>query len=146
GASIHHPAGDIKKISTYSSNLVSDTWGGPAGTHWRVTWTANASGHGVTEGGSSGSPIFNAAGRIIGTLTGGSSFCNAPSNPDYYGKMSYHWTSNPGDDLSTYLAPGSAATTLDGTNQPCGGGGGDECLAGAVFSTTTQNVCPDETG
>jgi hypothetical protein len=146
GVSIHHPAGDIKKISTYSANLVSSTWGGPAGTHWRVNWSSNVSGYGVTEGGSSGSPIFNAAGRIIGTLTGGSSFCNTPNNPDYYGKMSYHWASNPGDDLSAFLAPGSSATTLDGTNQPCSGGGGGNCIAGAVFSTNTQNVCPGQTG
>lgn len=147
GVSIHHPAGDIKKISTYNSNLASSTWGGISGTHWRVNWVSTTNGHGVTEGGSSGSPIFNAAGRIIGTLTGGSSFCNTPTAPDYYGKMSYHWASNPGDDLRDFLAPGSpATTTLDGTNQPCGGGGGDECIAGAVFSTATQNVCPDETG
>jgi hypothetical protein len=147
GVSIHHPAGDIKKISTYNANLVNSTWGGAPGTHWRVNWVSTTNGHGVTEGGSSGSPIFNAAGRIIGTLTGGTSFCTTPTTPDYYGKMSYHWASNPGDNLRDYLAPGSpATTTLDGTNQPCGGGGGGDCVAGAVFSTATQNVCPGETG
>jgi hypothetical protein len=147
GVSIHHPSGDIKKISTYNANLVNSTWGGNPGTHWRVNWVSTTNGHGVTEGGSSGSPIFNAAGLIIGTLTGGTSFCSTPTTPDYYGKMSYHWTSNPGDDLRDYLAPGSpATTTLTGTNQPCGGGGGNECVAGAVFSTATQSVCPGETG
>ncbi len=122
GASIHHPAGDIKKISTYTSSLSSISWGGIAtGSHWLVQWSSSSNGHGVTEGGSSGSPIFDAQGLIIGTLTGGSSFCDETSNPDLYGKMSYHWASNPGDDLSDFLDPiASNATSLIGTNQPCG--------------------------
>lgn len=121
GVSIHHPSGDIKKISTYSGNLQSTSWGGPFGTHWMVQWSSSANGHGVTEGGSSGSPIFDNQGLIIGTLTGGSSFCDATSSPDLYGKMSYHWSSNPGDNLSEFLDPtNSGVTSLAGTNQPCG--------------------------
>ena len=95
GTGIHHPAGDIKKISTFSGNTVSSSWGSTPNTHWRLIWTANANGHGVTEGGSSGSPIFNnSSGRIVGTLTGGGSYCNATNQPDFYGKVSYHWISN----------------------------------------------------
>ena len=91
GTGIHHPAGDIKKISTFSGNTVSTTWGGSTpNTHWRIVWSSNTNGYGVTEGGSSGSPLFNnSAGRIIGTLTGGGSFCNAQTAPDSYGKISY---------------------------------------------------------
>lgn len=126
GASIHHPAGDIKKISTYSSALQSTTWGGPAGSHWLVFWSANVSGFGVTEGGSSGSPIFDNQGLIIGTLTGGGSFCNQTNAPDLYGKMSYHWGSNPGDDLSAWLDPtNSGVNSLSGADNPCGGSTGD---------------------
>ena len=148
GVSIHHPSGDIKKISTYSSNLISTSWGGPSGSHWMVTWVSTSNGHGVTEGGSSGSPIFDNQGRIIGTLTGGSSFCTSPSSPDLYGKMSYHWNSNPGDNLSTYLDPtNSGANTLDGSNNPCGSsGGGGDCEAGTVSVSVNQNVCPGEAG
>jgi PKD repeat protein len=95
GVSIHHPAGDIKKISTYTSTLTSTTYGGSvANTHWQVVWAGTANGHGVTEGGSSGSPIFNSAGLIIGDLTGGSSYCNHLTSPDLYGKFSYSWASN----------------------------------------------------
>lgn len=90
GAGIHHPAGDIKKISTYTGTLTSGTWSTP-NAHWRVVWTSNANGHGVTEGGSSGSPIFNNSGRIVGDLSGGSSFCSSPSSPDLYGKIYYSW-------------------------------------------------------
>ncbi len=126
GSSIHHPSGDIKKISTYSANLVSTTWGGPTGTHWRVVWTANANGHGVTEGGSSGSPIFRGTtgnSLIMGTLTGGSSYCTAQSSPDLYGKMSYHWISNGTADnrrLRPWLDPTSSGVlTLVGSADPC---------------------------
>ena len=130
GVSIHHPAGDIKKISTYSSNLVSTTWGGTPGTHWRVVWAATANGHGVTEGGSSGSPIFRYNGggaaedsKIIGTLTGGSSFCATPTQPDLYGKMSYHWQSNGGNNneqLRPFLDPGNTGLlVMNGSDDPC---------------------------
>ena len=125
GVGIHHPAGDIKKISTFNGTTVSTTWGGSvSNTHWRLTWSANSNGHGVTEGGSSGSPLFNnSSGRIIGTLTGGGSFCTALNSPDLYGKMSYHWTSNgtPNNErLKTYLDPGNTGLlVLNGSSDPC---------------------------
>ncbi|MEI6851475.1 MAG: T9SS type A sorting domain-containing protein [Bacteroidota bacterium] len=118
GVSIHHPAGDIMKISTYTSALTSLSVGG-SGTHWQVYWAATTNGHGVTEGGSSGSPIFNAAGKIVGTLTGGSSYCTATGSPDYYGKFYYHWDKN-GSTNATQLKPwldpaNSGVTSLAGT-------------------------------
>ena len=123
GVGIHHPSGDYKKISTYTSNLVSTSWGSASNSHWRVTWSATENGHGVTEGGSSGSPIFNDDGLIIGQLTGGSSFCNNPTSPDLYGKMSYNWTSNGNqnfEQLKLFLDPiNSGLLTLDGTYAPC---------------------------
>ncbi len=99
GVGIHHPRGDVKKISTYASNLVSSA---PLvsgqqmadNSAWRVIWTPTQNGHGVSEGGSSGSPIFNTNKKIIGTLTGGSSNCDNPYAFDYYGKMWYHWDQN----------------------------------------------------
>lgn len=115
GAGIHHPSGDVKKISFYTTNLTSQWWGAP-GSHWGVRWAATESGFGVTEGGSSGSPIFNAQGLIIGTLTGGASACEVngagpgtgPTQLDFYGKMSHHWTNNPniaGQKLRVWLDP-----------------------------------------
>ncbi|MPM63230.1 hypothetical protein SDC9_110110 [bioreactor metagenome] len=94
GVGIHHPAGDIKKISTYTGINTSYT------THWGIVWIATANGHGVTEGGSSGSPMFDQNKRIVGTLTGGWSACTVngagsgtgPDEEDVYGKMSKHWT------------------------------------------------------
>ena len=122
GVSIHHPAGDRKKISTYTSTLGSTTWGGTPNTHWLVDWVGTTNGHGVTEGGSSGSPIFNNNGEIVGQLTGGASFCTQVPNTaeDRYGKMSYNWTSNPGDDLKDFLDPtNTGALSVAGTYAPC---------------------------
>lgn len=123
GKGIHHPAGDIKKISTYSSTPTQSTWSGSGVTngHWRVTWVSTANGHGVTEGGSSGSPLFNSSGLIIGDLSGGSSFCTSPSSPDLYGKFSYSWNScgaTPQLQLAPWLDRSSTgATTLTGKAQ-----------------------------
>ncbi len=123
GVSIHHPAGDIKKISTFSGNTVSTQWGTATGSHWRVTWTANANGHGVTEGGSSGSPLFDNTGNIIGTLTGGSSYCTALSAPDQYGKMAFHWTNNGTtaiEQLKPWLDPANLnVLVFGGSADPC---------------------------
>ncbi|BDS14239.1 T9SS type A sorting domain-containing protein [Aureispira anguillae] len=124
GYGIHHPAGDIKKISTFSGTTLTTSWNGSGlNSHWRVIWGATTNGHGVTEGGSSGSPLFNNAGLIVGTLTGGSSFCTSPTSPDSYGKMSYHWTSNgaaANRQLKAWLDPNNTgATSLAGTYFPC---------------------------
>lgn len=148
GSSIHHPSGDIKKISTYTANLVSTQWGTASGSHWRVVWTANANGHGVTEGGSSGSPIFRGStgnSLIMGTLTGGSSYCTALSSPDLYGKMSYHWISNGTADnrrLRPWLDPGNTgAMTLLGSNDPCSA----PAAPVANFVANQTNVTPGTT-
>jgi hypothetical protein len=102
GVTIHHPSGDIKKISTYTEPVDSWQWGGTPNTHWRVFWAETESGWGVTEGGSSGAPLLNENGMIIGTLTGGLAACDpggagpgtGPDKPDYYGKFSYSWDQN----------------------------------------------------
>ena len=125
GVSIHHPAGSAKKISTFTSSLSNTTYnGGAYNAHWAVNWSATTNGHGVTEGGSSGSPIFNQSKRIVGQLSGGSSTCNFPNYSDLYGKMSENWTSNGtsnGAQLASWLDPtNSNATYMDGTYAPCG--------------------------
>ncbi len=109
GVCIHHPNGDAKKISTYTTTLLNSTFtGGMISAYWRVNWAETISGHGVTEGGSSGSPLFETNGLITGTLTGGSASCGNPTLPDYYGKFSMHWQENGETDdmkLSPWLDP-----------------------------------------
>lgn len=119
GVSIHHPAGDVKKISTYTTTLTNSQWGSNPGTHFRVLWSATENGHGTTEGGSSGSPLFNSQGRVIGQLTGGDSGCSNLEGPDYYGKISYSWMMNGGADsvrLKPWLDPlNTGLTFIDGS-------------------------------
>ena len=114
GVTIHHPDGDIKKISTFVEPLVSSSWSGSGlPSHWKVIWSETLNGWGVTEGGSSGCPMFDPNGRIIGTLTGGLAACDpigsiGPDKPDYYGKFAYHWESNGTTDtaqLKPWLDP-----------------------------------------
>ncbi len=124
GVGIHHPAGDEKKISTYTSSLSSATYnGGWSNAHWLVTWANTTNGWGVTEGGSSGSPIFDQNGRIVGHLSGGSSFCSTPTSPDLYGKFNRAWdmeSTSANAQLEPWLDPGNTgAMTLDGTYAPC---------------------------
>lgn len=119
GVTIHHPAGDVKKISTYKEPLITSQWSGTFGTHWQVYWSATENGWGVTEGGSSGSPLFDNNGRIIGTLTGGQAACEpgsgtGPEMPDYYGKFAYSWDQNgsdPSQQLKYWLDPDNTGIT-----------------------------------
>jgi hypothetical protein len=131
GVGIHHPQGDIKKISTFTQKATTTSWiGGNTYTHWLVTWAGTANGHGVTEGGSSGSALFDSAGMIVGALTGGGSSCDSSnlSEPDYYGKFSYSWISC-GPDSASRLQP-----WLDPDNT------GVQVLAGKPLSVATLNA------
>jgi len=88
--------------------------------HWKVSWSATENGHGVTEGGSSGSALFNSNGLLMGTLTGGQSSCDSSNlnQPDYFGKFSAHWDLNGQADtlrLQPFLDPDHIGmTTLEG--------------------------------
>lgn len=70
---IHHPQGDVKKISKGISLGSSDNG------HYGVRWS-----NGVTEGGSSGSGIWNDSLELVGVLSGGSSSCSNKSGLDIY--------------------------------------------------------------
>ncbi len=120
GVTIHHPEGDIKKISTYEDPLISSQWSNNGVySHWKVVWTETENGWGVTEGGSSGSPLFDTQGKLIGTLTGGYAACDpngqiGPDKPDFYGAFSYHWDSNGMHDtlqLKPWLDPDNTGIT-----------------------------------
>lgn len=109
---IHHPVGDVKKISFGGGTVVSGY--GTTGTdHLTAFWTT-----GATEGGSSGSPLFDQNRRVIGQLHGGPSFCGAPTGSlkDYYGRFYTSWDAGGslGTQLKDYLDPAnSGALTVD---------------------------------
>ncbi|HZF99869.1 MAG TPA: serine protease, partial [Chitinophagales bacterium] len=109
---IHHPSGDIKKISFDDNTILSSGYFSSTGNdHWTVNWD-----NGVTEGGSSGSPIFDQNHRIVGQLHGGPAACGGSDLRDYYGKFSTSWTGGGTNSsrLSNWLDP--ANTGIAGIN------------------------------
>lgn len=85
---IHHPGGDVKKISFEEDEPYHDFAAG-AQVWWVDDWELA-----VTEGGSSGSPLFDQEHRIIGQLYGGASACigsNGNGQFDYYGRFGVGW-------------------------------------------------------
>ncbi len=137
GVCIHHPDGDVKKISTYNTFLGSGNWGSTPYTHWTVSWAQTVNGFGVTEGGSSGSPLFDDEGLIIGTLTGGESGCNNEAGVDMFGKVSYSWESNGTTadmQLKPWLDPGNILEAEGILKMP---GSFNNNLAVADFSANT---------
>ncbi len=79
--SIHHPFGDVKKISideqapSIPSQPGDVPYSGLEDYHYFSYWWVKQWETGSTEGGSSGGPLFNQARRVIGTLSGGNAAC-----------------------------------------------------------------------
>lgn len=131
---IHHPAGDAKKISMENNPLTctgyTQTAVNPNGSHWRVIdWDS-----GTTEGGSSGSALFdNSTQRLIGMLSGGGAACGN-NQSDWYGKFSVAWSNNgttdPSERLRDWLDPNNTGTmAIDGYG-----------LSDILISTTSDPV------
>lgn len=99
--SIQHPNGDVKKLSIVNNapsvgkfTIADDSW-------YISRWSK-----GVTEKGSSGSPLFDANGYIVGQLTGGSSYCDTPVS-DYFCRLDVSWNyfSDNDKQLACHLNP-----------------------------------------
>ena len=113
---LHHPSGDLQKVSVgalagfanCSSNNGSAAFSCSGatqadGNHLVTRWSS-----GITEGGSSGSPLFSGSGGsfyVIGQLHGGSSSCSARTNPDVYGRFDLAFNAA----LKNWLAPSDTA-------------------------------------
>ena len=97
GVCIHHPKGDLKKISTvYSTPLSTDYYTNNEninGLMWKVNWTNTNNGYSIVENGSSGAALFNSNHRVIGQLHGGNSTCTNEDN-EWFGKFNVSWTGN----------------------------------------------------
>jgi hypothetical protein len=110
GACIHHPNGDVKKISVDNDLLINGDFGEGFNsfTHWVVgQWEV-----GTTEGGSSGAPFFNTSHRLCGTLTGGDANCDNPVN-DFFLQFHRAWNDYPDSSrqLKYWLDPKNTGVT-----------------------------------
>lgn len=130
-AGIHHPNVDEKRITFVEQNFVIGGISGGTNTHWHAFWDPTPPilpniiappptlPPGVTEPGSSGSPLYNASQRLVGVLSGGPSACGATGAnlSDFYGQLSVAWEGEgtPATRMKDWLDPtSSGATAIDG--------------------------------
>jgi hypothetical protein len=121
GVAIHHPSGDEKRISTYTtaatavdgvcieSRLGSCLRSVDA---WEVNWAK-----GTTEQGSSGGGLWNQSHRLVGVLSGGSASCDNLNGSDYFARLDAGFEANTAANgqLKAWLDPDNTGTTrLDG--------------------------------
>ncbi len=123
---IHHPNGDIKKISIDNNPAIIFNqiinWGSgfgstPASSHWSVIPE-----EGIYQPGSSGCPLFDPNKRIVGQLHGGNldtALCKVVNS--WFGRFDLSWDQGATADtrLKEWLDPNNTgATTQNGYIQP----------------------------
>ena len=124
---IHHPFGDIKKISVDTQASIIHpsplNWGGifgisPPNSHWKSITDL-----GVFQPGSSGSPLLDNNKRIVGQLHGGSTAVGDECKVTgaYFGRFNISWNqgSSPETRLREWLDPSNTgAITQNGYLRP----------------------------
>ncbi len=121
---IHHPAGDIKKLAVDEDTpeIVSFPGAYVENAFFEIgRWEA-----GVTEAGSSGGPLFNSEQNMVAILTGGYADCDNPEL-DYFSRLALSWDykSDSSMQLKHWLDPLNTNVTK---------------LAGKQFNTE-DNLC-----
>ncbi len=121
---IHHPNGDIMKVCRDDSGAQKVDANGTQ--VWLIGGGTHGSGNGweigTTESGSSGSPLFDQKGRLIGQLYAGQSACTGlENNNDYdiYGRFGVSWNNgnSPETRLKDWLDPTNTGHTTIETLQ-----------------------------
>tara|TARA_B100001287_G_scaffold49012_1_gene38053 strand:+ start:3109 stop:6105 length:2997 start_codon:yes stop_codon:yes gene_type:complete len=133
---IHHPSGDLKKICREDDSPYHSSAGGAA------VWYIDEWEEGVTEPGSSGSPLFDQNHRIIGQLYGGLAACSGTvdnNQYDYYGRFGVSWNNG----VNNYLAPNNCgeSTINDGWDPNAPTLPNDAGISG--ISSPTGSYCVD---
>ncbi len=121
---VSHPQGAPQ---SYSEHVI-DTSKGTCTSWPRGNWIYSRDTVGATEGGSSGSPVVNSAGEIVGQLSGGCGTnvyetCDSVSNATVDGAFAAYF-----DQVSQYLDNGGGGCTDDDGDGHCTiQSGGDDC-------------------
>jgi len=137
---ISHPSGAPQAYSYHK------VWNPPVEcTGWdRGNWIYHQDQVGATEGGSSGSPVVNASGQIVGQLSGGCGYdvyntCNNIDNSTVDGAFAAYY-----DQVAAYLGGGTSCDDADGDGYNDAACGGNDCDDGDFFvNPGVAEVCDD---
>jgi lysyl endopeptidase len=143
---LHHPSGDLQKISSGSiqsfedcavPDPISDTFTCNASTQASAEYLNIAFTSGITESGSSGSGLFKTSGGthyLIGQLYGGDTSCSNPNGSNDYGRFDvsytavlYQWLSAGSTFSLSVSKPGNGSGTV--VSVPSGINCGTACSA-----------------
>jgi hypothetical protein len=143
-STIHHPWGDVKKITSDYDAPIPTTkptdvpYNDLDDYHYFSFWWILRWDEGSTQGGSSGSPLFNADQKLIGNLSGGVATCGdsigydyekerviynqAFNYDDYYTRFNMSWDYNgeSGPSLKPWLDPGNTGVIALKGYEPIG--------------------------
>jgi len=109
---LSHPQGSPQAYSTHTVDTSKTTCGG-----WpRGSWIYSRDTFGATEGGSSGSPVLNSQGKIVGQLSGACGFnvndvCDTASNATVDGAFASYYS-----QVAPFLGSGAPQCSASGAS------------------------------
>ncbi len=134
---IHHPVGDVKKISQEHSRVIifnsTIDWDNGLVTSPRSHYRGFLD-LGAYQGGSSGSPLFDNDGMLIGQLHGGDALCDDAKA--YSGRLSVSWTGggSSATRLSNWLDPIGSGNLVQSGFDPANSGVSSASVSGKVLT------------
>ncbi len=138
GASLYrisHPGGAPQ---AYSEHEV-DTSAGTCSSWPRGNWIYSRDTYGATEGGSSGSPVLNSAGEVVGHLSGGcgtnvNDTCDAVNNATVDGALAAYW-----DQVAPFLDNGGGTCELGQPGDSCSSDA--DCCSNKCKGSPSNRTC-----
>jgi hypothetical protein len=119
GVCIQHPNGDLMKIAISDNSAITSSFNGYSNNGWRMRWNSDG---GVTQKGSSGSPLLNQNKKVVGQVYGkkqedineSNEICGRKNT--HFGKFNISWTGGGTNStrLSNWLDPiGTNLSTIN---------------------------------